>query len=177
MDFRNYTWFDSMGCLKQIIMIILHFSPISVPSMRFVFSAVLSVAEKTHKKKKTKNKTKIKLKKIWLLLTGCFVSMFLVCMFSVFILTVQFNLGWKVKQKTQKKKIKDILGIFSLYMLYLLLLVLYLVFWLCLNHWNYVVLHTVVCWKRHFFGFWQWWQQSLSYLNGFYHFLFFLILY
>lgn len=36
--------------------------------------------------------------------------MFLVCMFLVFILTVQFNLGRKVKQKTIKDK--DILGIF-----------------------------------------------------------------
>lgn len=33
-------------------------------------------------------------------------------------------------------------------MLYLLLLVLYLVFWLCLNHWNSVVCHTVISWER-----------------------------
>lgn len=37
---------------------------------------------------------------------------------------------------------------FSLYMLYLLLLVLYLVFWLCLNHWNSVVCHTVISWGK-----------------------------
>ncbi len=36
--------------------------------------------------------------------------MFLVCMFLVFILTVQFNLGRKVKQKMIKDK--DIVGIF-----------------------------------------------------------------
>lgn len=34
----------------------INFSPISVPSMRFVFSAVLSVAEKTNKNRKLKKK-------------------------------------------------------------------------------------------------------------------------
>lgn len=57
MDFRNYTLFDSMRCLKHDNKKKkINFSPISVPSMRFVFSAVLSVAEKTNKNRKLKKK-------------------------------------------------------------------------------------------------------------------------
>lgn len=58
--------------------------------MRFVFSAVLSVAEKTLKQKPKDEKK-------GLLPTGCFVSMFL-----VFIFIVQLYLGRKENQKTTR---------------------------------------------------------------------------
>lgn len=55
-------------------------------------------AEKTTQNQNTQKNDK----KTPILLTGCFVRRFSVSMFSVFILTVQFNLGWKVKQKNKK---------------------------------------------------------------------------
>lgn len=102
-------------------------------------------------------------------LTGCFVRMFLVCTFLVFILTVQFKLGWRWKKQ---QKIKTFLDIFSLYMLYLLLLVLYLVFWLCLKTLELCSLSHCSILKKWSISLWfsQWWQRRLSYLNGFYHF-------
>lgn len=77
--------------------------------------------------------------------------MFLVCTFLVFILIVQLKLESCNEQKKNKIKWKNPIKYtyyFSRYMLYLLLLVLYLVFWLCLNHWNSVVCHTVISWKK-----------------------------
>lgn len=172
-----------MRCLTHVKKKEVNFSPISVPSMRFVFSAVLSMTEKTHKKLKNKNLKKIiKKKNNWLLLTGCFVSMFLVCTFSVFILTVQFNLGGE-KGETRKKKTikdKDILGkFFSVYVVPvtagtvsgILTLTLSKSLELC------SLSHCSILKKKAFLWFSQWWQRSLSYLNGFYHFLFLLILY
>lgn len=53
----------------------------------------------THKKKLQKNPQNKSVKKISLLLTGCFVSMFLVCTFLVFILIVQLKLESCNEQK------------------------------------------------------------------------------
>lgn len=93
------------------------------------------------KKQQTKPKEKKKSDFYWQgVLLVCF---WFVCFGFYINCTVQ---SWE-KGETKNDKIKTFLGYFSLYMLYLLLLVLYLVLWLCLNHWNSVVLHTVVSWK------------------------------
>lgn len=144
--------------------------------MRFVFSAVLSMAEKILKKHKnktlTKNKNKqkkIQIKK-YIQLTGCFVRMFLVCTFLVFILTVQFKLGWRWKKDDKRWRNSWIIFLCICCTCYC---------WYCiwysdsvLNHWNSVVCHIVVSWKKWSISLWfsQWWQRRLSYLNGFYHF-------
>lgn len=97
--------------------------------------------------------------------------MFLVCTFLVFILTVQFKLGWRWK-KTNNKRWRHSWIIF-------LCICCTCYCWYCiwysdsvLNHWNSVVCHIVVSWKKWSISLWfsQWWQRRLSYLNGFYHF-------
>lgn len=97
--------------------------------------------ENTQKNNKQNQKKKKKSDFYWQgVLLVCF---WFVCFGFYINCTVQ---SWE-KGETKNDKIKTFLGYFSLYMLYLLLLVLYLVLWLCLNHWNSVVLHTVVSWK------------------------------
>lgn len=92
---------------------------------------------------KNKNQKKIEKKKKNLTSTD---RVFCLYVFGLYVFGFYINCtvqSWE-KGETKKQKIKTFLGYLSLYMLYLLLLVLYLVFWLCLNHWNSVVLHTVV---------------------------------
>lgn len=73
---------------------------ISVPSMICVQCSYFNEINHKHTKKVTKKPTKQKCKKKKsLLLTGCFVSMFLVCTFLVFILIVQLKLESCNEQK------------------------------------------------------------------------------
>lgn len=96
--------------------------------------------------------------------------MFLVCTFLVFILTVQFKLGWRWKKDNKRWRNSWIIFLCICCTCYC---------WYCiwysdsvLNHWNSVVCHIVVSWKKWSISLWfsQWWQRRLSYLNGFYHF-------
>lgn len=115
-DFRSYTWFDSMRCLKHVEKKKknqkTNFSHISVPSMRFVFSAVLSIAEKTHKKTKTKRK---KTKKN---LTSTD-RVFCLYVFGLYVFGFYINCtvqSWEKGETKKRLKDKDILGIsFSVY--------------------------------------------------------------
>lgn len=97
--------------------------------------------------------------------------MFLVCTFLVFILTVQFKLGWRWKNNNKRWRHSWITFLCICCTCYC---------WYCiwysdavLNYWNSVVCHIVVSWKKkRSISLWfsQWWQRRLSYLNGFYHF-------